>query len=226
MNFPTPTAKPIIPFPDTLLASVFEDLDVLGGMQHKVIAGPNAVRCWFRNPNDRTIVQVQADRLCFNWAKRDTEDEYPSYEWLRSKFDTIWQAFLAFLRNEGLGPVKIAQAEISYINHMDDTDVIADLLSVMPNVPRGSFLGAAETTGFETTYVMPNQKGRLRISLQQAVRKSDGQGVSQLSLTSRTGIVAESHDLMEWFDLGRTWIVEGFAAITTEAADNKWGRYA
>jgi len=31
-------------------------------------------------------------------------------------------------------------------------------------------------------------------------------------------------DILAWLDRGREWVVRGFAALTTEAAHDHWGR--
>jgi uncharacterized protein (TIGR04255 family) len=75
------------------------------------------VRCWFITQESQRILQIQNDRLIYNWRKTRHDDEYPRYESIRRTFETEWNNFCKFLDDEKLGLPEPNQCEITYINH-------------------------------------------------------------------------------------------------------------
>jgi hypothetical protein len=67
--------------------------------------------------------------------------------------------------------------------------------------------------------------GRLHVAAEPAIRRSTGEEVYRITLTARgapTGTGGD--DVFGFLDLGREWIVRGFASITTEKMHQAWGR--
>jgi hypothetical protein len=72
---------------------------------------------------------------------------------------------------------------------------------------------------------MPNNQGRLPIKLQSAIRHADAKEILQLTLTARGRPASSSLDhVRRWFDLGREWVVQGFADFTTAKMHQLWRR--
>lgn len=67
--------------------------------------------------------------------------------------------------------------------------------------------------------------GRLTVSAQPAVRRSDKKPLIALTLTSRgRPIGAGISGVLTFFDLGREWIVRGFTDLTADEMHRMWGR--
>lgn len=189
------------------------------------------VRCWFVHASDERLLQLQRDRFIHNWRRCSGTGAYPRYGSLRPRFETEWRRFLAFLSAEGLQEPQVVQCEVTYINHIDRGgiwDSFADLgklLSAFSQDLDVDFLPPPETALLNLHFIMPNQTGRLRALLQHALRGTDGAETLQLTLSAKgrpTGSSVE--DILAWLDRGREWVVRGFAALTTEAAHDHWGR--
>jgi hypothetical protein len=72
---------------------------------------------------------------------------------------------------------------------------------------------------------MPNNLGRLYIEFKPAVRHDDGKRVIVLTLTARGAPASPKIvGVLDWFDLGREWIVRGFTDFTADAMHKQWGR--
>jgi hypothetical protein len=69
-------------------------------------------------------------------------------------------------------------------------------------------------------------EGELVIVLQPAIRVSDQTKLIQLTLTARLPLDqgANTKSILERFDIGREWIVRGFADITTKEFQSIWKR--
>ena len=87
------------------------------------------------------------------------------------------------------------------------------------------FLPKPESLKFNASYQMPEQKGRLRITANHAVRRNDGAELIVLTLTARgKPDSSQLDDIMKWLDLGREWVVRGFTDFTSETLHQLWGR--
>jgi len=189
------------------------------------------IRCWFLNEKRTAFLQLQHDRLLFNWQKIDDKDEYPRYPKLRGKFLEEWLRFSSFIESERLGKLAVDQCEVTYVNHIpygegwssyNELDKVIPLWSGRTS---GDFLKAPEKVGINVQYVMPENKGRLYVSLQPVITTKDGKEVLQLNLTARGAPASSSTaDVFQWLDFGREWVVKGFTDFITTEMHKLWGR--
>lgn len=225
-RFPTfevqPPAPQQIEDPDT----VFRKKD--GAIS--VHSGVPPVRCWFIDANGSTLVQIQNSRFITNWRKRGAP--YPEYEKsIRPQFEREWTTFVDFLAENDLGEVDALQCEVTYVNHIEigkGWHSVADFPDVFP-VWRGksgeTFLPEPEHVNFDTAYRMPDRIGRLRMDQKRAIRNSDGKEVIQFTVTARGRPSSSSTEaILSWLDIGREWVVRGFADATSEKMHRLWGR--
>jgi uncharacterized protein (TIGR04255 family) len=186
-------------------------------------------RCWFEEKGGARLIQVQHDRFIHNWRKTEEQQEYPRYEnVIRPAFGKEWDRFCSFLDQQGIGSPEIQQCEVQYVNHIDfeGWKSFTDLIDAFETWPGGhGFLPIPEGTSFNTSYLIPDHAGRLRIVAQPAVRHLDGKTVIQLTLIARGQPKSSHRDaILEWFDLGRQWIVRGFAEFTSTKMHQIWQR--
>jgi uncharacterized protein (TIGR04255 family) len=188
-------------------------------------------RCWFIDKSGSRLIQVQNDRFIHNWRKMGPTDTYPHYENIRPVFEREWNRFCDFLKANEIGSPEVRQCEVSYINHLDQGQgwqKFADLQEVVPSwsgVFSEGFLPAPEAIDVTTRFLLPNNQGRLHIHVQPAIRHADAKEVLQLTLTARgRPASADFADVLKWLDLGREWIVRGFADITTTKMHKLWKR--
>jgi len=188
------------------------------------------LRCWFTNHSGSKLLQVQKDRFIRNWRQADS-DPYPRYETLRPAFEVEWRRFCEFLARNSIEIPEVVQCEVTYINHLErgrewsSFDDLPEILSCWSPAPSFTFLPSLETALIRANYLMPDGKGRLSIVLQHALRGSDAKEVLQLMLTARGKPGGTSPaEMLAWFDLGREWVVRGFADITSKRMHDHWER--
>lgn len=188
------------------------------------------VRCWFFHSDADRLIQVQRDRFIHNWRKAG-DQKYPRYSEIKPKFQDGWARFRDFLAGEALGTPEVVQCEVTYINHIDiergwrSMADLADIVSPWSGQSTDGFLPIPEGVQVVSTYLIPDNKGRLHVTLQPAIRLSDLRQVLQLTLTAR-GAPRESDTaaILEWLDLGHEWVVRGFADFTSERMHALWKR--
>jgi uncharacterized protein (TIGR04255 family) len=199
--------------------------------QFILLAEPD-IRCWFVDKDGRSLIQVQSNRFTYNWRKTSAGDLYPQYEdGIRPEFKSALQEFLKFLKDEDLGVVQVLQCEVSYFNHLEigkgwqSAEDIKRVFACWSGGSNNEFLRTPENVSFDMNYRMAEDRGRLRVSLKPGVRNSDGVEVLQLALTARGKPEDSSIDsILSWMDLGREWVVRGFADLTTPSMHALWQR--
>jgi uncharacterized protein (TIGR04255 family) len=189
-------------------------------------------RCWYVNDDGRQLLQIQNGRFIFNWRKRAPDDEYPRYrQFVLPSFNRLWQSFLGFLKQEGLGEPSPVQCEVTYVNHIpkgegwntvEDWDEVFNFLNFHHKL---NFLPHPEATNIDLAFVIPEKRGRLRAKIRRAIRIVDKCEIITLNLIARGRPQSSStQDIVNWFELGHEWVVRGFADITTPKMHEQWER--
>ena len=196
---------------------------------------PPVARYWFSNEKGTDLVQLQQDRFIRNWRKMGDGDTYPRYEYVREMFQRDVVVFLDFLKRNNLGAVKPNQCEVTYINQVDaggawkDHGDVAKVISPWSGQNSDRFLPQPEDVSLNSRYVIPDEQGepvgRLNVAVQPGYRKADEAPVFLLNLTARGRPLGSGVDgVLRFFDLGREWVVRGFASVTTKTMHQHWER--
>ncbi|MBI3407915.1 MAG: TIGR04255 family protein [Planctomycetes bacterium] len=198
----------------------------------QVLFGNVQPRCWFLDASKTQLIQVQNDRFIRNWRKVTGDEEYPRYSFLIEKFREEWEQFLQFVELEGLGPAKVNQCELTYINQIEPGSGwkdFSELEKVFTTVhmPRNgaAFLPTPELMTWEARYNLPDGKGRLHVQAQPAFRNRDFKLIENLALTARGAPEDSTNNrVYAWFELAHEWIVRGFDQLTQPQMHQHWGK--
>jgi len=196
---------------------------------------PPAPRLWFLNEAKSELIQVQSDRFIQNWRRTAKDQPYPRFEPIREKFRQEVSVFEQFLKDEGFQPLQVNQCEVTYVNHIEPGAVweshgqLEKVVRVWAGIPDPAFLPEPENAAATFRFIMRDETraplGRLHVVVQPAWRKTDNVPILTLNLTARGAPLSEGIDgAFAFFDLGREWIVKGFADLTTPEMHTAWGR--
>lgn len=216
-----PPLDPIVErFPETPSART--------GLRFQTLENLPVPRLWFANLQGNEMIQVQNDRFIKNWRKEVEGEEYPRYEkTIRPNFDRDFAIFASFLERNQLGAPCVNQCEVTYVNHIvagDGWERYGDLARIFTfwSFPDISPPGPAEDLRLHARFVIPGANGdpigRLHADLQPAVRISDNQPMYVLNLTAR----GQMGPGVDFFDLGREWIVKTFEKMTSRSMHEIW----
>jgi hypothetical protein len=119
---------------------------------------------------------------------------------------------------------------VSYVNQFvrgyewHDFNDLGELYPIWSNSVRTPLLARAQMAMFAAAYTLPSERGTLQLVSQPAIRKSDGAEIIQLTLTAiGRPNSSDERDILEWLDIGRAAVVQGFADFTSKAAHSIWG---
>lgn len=213
----------------------FDAAPVVSGLKWKLSGRPEMPRTWFiadDSPSGQQLIQLQQDRFLQNWRRGSlSSQDYPRYSMNREQFGENFEQFLTFANREKLGDVLANQCEVTYVNHImpRDGETIAELVQrcfdgIMPS-PSDDFLPSVpESVGTRFAYRLPDNRGRLRVSLNPGVHLRESRQFLDFRLTARGAPETPTTDgVMAWLDLGHHWVVCAFKSLTTSALHEQWG---
>lgn len=190
-------------------------------------------RVWFIKSDQQRLIQLQDDRLYFNWRRIKAEEPYPQYKSIIKDFKKYLLVFEKFLEDEKLGTVNPERCELSYINHIpkgEGWDSFLDINNLFRDIRWNTdsrFLPAPIHLGGQVTFKLPDNKGYLDLTLQQAKRKTDK--IPMFVLQNKATGIGEDKNIdavWEWFNIAHEWIVCGFTDLTTDSIqEDVWQRY-
>lgn len=203
-------------------------------IQLQISNAPPMPRCWFLNEAGSELIQVQLDRFTHNWRKTKQKDEYPRYDHIKKQFSKELTEFCKFLNKEKLGEFRPNQCEISYINHIEPSNIwnthsqLGKVLT-MWNPNSDGFLSEPENIRVATQHVFTNDEGdpigRLHISTQPAFSVSNNKPILVINITARGAPIERSSEgVLAFIDKGREMIVRGFTSATTPEMHKFWRR--
>lgn len=214
-----PTCKEVPP-----LAPIIEQFEGDHQVKFEMTDVPPLPRIWFIHTDENGIIQVQPDRFIHNWRKVRASDEYPRYHKVIKMFRDRLSQFESFLQENNLTEIMPLQYEMTYINHIpqgEGWETIDEIGKVFPDFAfrsrQGRFLPQPEGINWRTSFILPEQMGRLHVTMRQGVERKSNRPILFLELTVRgIGRDKSSEEMWKWFDMARKWIVYGFADLTGE----------
>ena len=172
--------------------------------------------------------------LIYNWLGHHGVD-YPRYSVVRAEFDSVLESFLDFVDRESIGPVRMNQWEVTYVNHcpigsgweqLPDWEKILRLPPLRPDSSGGLVL---DGFGAQWSFEIAPRRGRVHVQVQRgqsAAQTLPGADVLVMSLTARGAIDVNDQirSLGNGLDLGHETIVRLFTDMTTDYAHGLWGK--
>ena len=190
----------------------------------------NLARACYTNELATMQVQFQNDRFLTTWSRGQTENVYPRYTNTRKNFEEKWEIFQKFLHQEQLPAPRPTRCEITYVNHIgltgdwSELQRLEDIFAPWSGIQTDGFLPKPSIASVLAQYSWP--EGELAAALQPAIRVADQKKLVQLILTARLPLRegTDTQAILNCFDIGREWIVRGFADLTTRKMQSVWKR--
>jgi uncharacterized protein (TIGR04255 family) len=188
-------------------------------------------RALFRHSLGGEVIQVQNNRFTFNWALLG-DTEYPHFEITIGRFRELFDQFGAFVAEQGLGPIRLLQCELTNVNivPVEEFGSAYSDASAAFNLPEFDVpteILRTETYISNVQYLIYDQDepiGRLHAVLQPVIKSVDQSPAYRLELTARSGRGSgDVADALVFFDFARSAINSAFIALTTAPMREKWG---
>jgi len=203
------------------------------GMGIRVSDRPESPRLWARSDDGAHVLQIQRNAVIMNWLRDKDRAEYVDYGERRAEFASKLQVLTQFLSDEQLGELKPTSCLMTYVNHVDIESLAAEglqaanVFTFFRNETNDSWLPTPDQLALNLSYLMPNERGRLHVQINPAVRemKGDRQFAMRFELTARGRPEADTLEgALAWLDTGHQWIVNGFVDFTRTSWHSIWER--
>ncbi|MEG4582983.1 TIGR04255 family protein [Microcoleus sp. MON1_C5] len=179
-------------------------------------------RVWFISSDETRVIQIQRDRLIHNWRKISLNSEYPRYGSLIKAFQDHLNCFNSFIEEADLGKLQIHQYELTYVNQISQGEAwetLEDIGKIFPDFKWQTgldrFLPKPQSIDWDTTFDLPEEFGRLRISIRNVVFNNHPTLLFELTVRG-IGNYNSLDSMQSWFDVAHEWIVQTFADLTDE----------
>jgi uncharacterized protein (TIGR04255 family) len=193
-------------------------------------------RGWFSSLDDTGLIQLQSDRLVFNWKSGPDAATYPRYPSVRKAFEDAYINLSELCASEGLGSITPSVCEVYYVNPLPEKATgVATAHPERIFVPWNGKVGPEwsnhplEDLSFTSRYTLLDRVGgsigRLSLSVGSG-QSDDGSGgfftaqLMALGTPPRPGL----QGVLEFFDIAHEAIVCCFAATTTPEMHDLWKR--
>jgi len=200
------------------------------GVTLSVRLGEDPVRLQVTHENDDRVLQLQPTRFLYNWRRR--QGSYPKHDALLQEFQEHLQGLRKFVDESGVGPLRLNQWEVTYVNHLprgEGWESPADWAKVLPKLLGPGQVGGdlqIESFSGEWHFEIEPRAARLHVAVQHGrLLTAEGPEVLVLQLTARGPIREEpGWGLQDGIDRGHRACRTAFAEMTPPALHALWGR--
>jgi uncharacterized protein (TIGR04255 family) len=199
----------------------------------QILDNPPVPRVFISNSSRTSILQVQANRIMYSWARANPNVKYPRYPKVSATFKELFGEFNRFLEDRSLQQPRIRQAELSYINILPAGEgwsspaQIERVIQMWQQREDVEYLPEVENVRFLQRHLVKDGEGvyaRLYVGME-PTEGPDDKGGLRLSLTVRGRPRGEGlSGVGQFMDNAHEVIVRTFAAVTTEQMHELWGR--
>jgi uncharacterized protein (TIGR04255 family) len=202
---------------------------------------PSALpRTWFISEDESRLVQLQGDRISFNWRRPTEGARYPRYHKLREDFGGYFDTLRRCIDEAGRQMPDINVCEVTYVNPIDvpakplggGHPELAEVLNRVRPRPHGAFLPHAEDAQFQTRWRIPGEEigvtgrpaGRLYVAAQPGLKPPSEEPIYIVTVTGRL-LPAAGNEREAWktLDVAHRWVVLGFKDVTSAKMHKQWG---
>lgn len=184
-------------------------------------------RVWYVSADSARLVQLQQDRMFFNWRERGSGAPYPRFPAIQAAFLSAWAQFEDVVHGTSLTPIVPRRAELKYINIFGE-GVASSLAERLRRSMRGvSWIApqgfAPELAGYRTNlhFTLPGSNNVLHVDLASARKKADNADALRLELTVQ-GDCGPDSSFKEWSQEAHDQLVVAFADLTSEEMHERW----
>lgn len=194
---------------------------------------PPPPRYFFVTERGTELVQVQCDRLSFNWRRTGDTYSYPHYPALREKFEQCVAALAGFVEREKLGAVVPNQCEILYANHVSYVQSelphrhVGTLIKPWPS--NYALLGGAdfEDLRIHARHVLRNEGGafigRIHVNLEPAYLVANATPIYKIQLTGRGRPFSDTiQGAFQFLDFAHEKLRAAFSELIEDDVQREW----
>lgn len=184
-------------------------------------------RVWLTSADGTTLLQIQQDRLHFNWRQTEASTSYVRFPTIQAEFLGAWKEFEQYVLEATGQPLQPMSGELSYVNFItvegatSSVDVLDESLRDFRSERPPRFLPRPVGFNLVNTYQIPGTSDSFKVSVVSARKKAGGAPGVRLELTV-SGNCSSDASFDEWSTRAHDFLVQGFKDLTTPAMHRQW----
>lgn len=187
-------------------------------------------RLWFISKDSSRLVQLQQDRLLFNWRDVGTEVPYVRFPAIWAEFERVRRIFETYVERLTGETIHAASFSLTYVNIIkrgEGWTSFEDVDRVFPDLRwrgDGRFLPSPTEVVWKATFPLPNDFGTLTASMQPAKLVRSNLPILRFELAAGSGSLGGREiEFGEWVKVAHDWIIQSFKDLTgTEMHSKFW----
>lgn len=201
----------------------------LSNLRLEIIQAPISPRFFFVSSDRTELVQLQRDRLFFNWRQTESQAPYPRYGYVRERLEKQLIRLEKWVKDSKLGNINPTQCEALYLNRIPLRNASGEQCGLSHIFPWFSGLAGNTEDGvftYRRRLLNDNNEPIARLFFNMRYG-TDGEGhrEAQLYLIVRGRPEDPSIDgCLKFIDAAREVIVHTFTEITSPEAHEMWDR--
>jgi uncharacterized protein (TIGR04255 family) len=194
-------------------------------------SGAPLPRVWLLSADSTQLIQLQRDRILFNWRQRPNNAEYVRFPTILAEYKRVRDAFATYVNEVSGVPPQPSAYSLMYVNLIpagNGWETADDFKKVFRDVGwKGGarFLPKPMDVQLRFAFKLPDEFGSLKVHAHQAIRQSDKTRLIKFELAASSPPLGGKHiDFDEWVGVAHEWIVNGFKDLTTDRMHAQyWG---
>ena len=192
---------------------------------------PPMRRYWFETEQQDALIQLQQDRLIYNWKRPPSnfndQNCYPRYEKVIAAFFEYYGKLIKFLEDRQLQSSNPSYLGLTYINLIEIPEnglgVIGKVFKDINLMGKERLLPAPQNIHHTWFFQVPDLPISLKTDLSTRQRVHDGSKTLQYEL-SVTGPISDFSyaGMQDWFKNAHLWITHGFVDATSNEMHKEW----
>lgn len=197
----------------------------------QILEGAVQPRFFFISSDGTELVQLQKDRLFYNWRRVTGSEIYPRYPYVRDKLRDVLAKLSAWAERNKLGPIQPTQCEAVYVNKIPLKGADGASCGLSHIFPWFAGLqGLTEDGNVNFRRRLNDDEGKPAARLSFSLRYgTDETGAREAIVTlSVRGQPKDTsiNGCLDMIDAEREVIVRTFTEVTSSSAHEIWGKIA
>ena len=175
-------------------------------------------RRFFINKDGNKLLQLQPDRILFNWRKNTQLEEYPSFSVILNQFELFIESISKFIPDiiERINQLEVTFVDKIFIDTFGSSSIKLDrIFSPI------KFSDVVKTIRCNIAFPHEEIKGNLIFDLKSGNNNADNRRIL-ISETTCRGMKNEGETISEWYHRAHEILLDFFIHLFTDEAINHW----
>lgn len=178
-------------------------------------------RVWFLSKDGGSLVQLQQDRLIFNWRATSESAKYIRFPAILAEFQRVRDLFFDYVERLTGQPLVSVGFNLTYVNVIKQDDGwtnFENVEKVFPDLGWRSterFLPHPVEVSWKSKFELPDGLGFLTADIQPVRLVKNAEMAAKLEITAVSGSLG-GRDLAfgRWIEVAHEWVVHAFRDLT------------